>query len=103
MAGKIEIDPLITSHLKLEDINKGFEMMREGKGIRSRCLLGRFLDPQTAPTLAGDSAINKLARSGRDEMVAIIAILAVLRRRLIVDGGLGHLHARSGAIDHYRQ
>ena len=35
MAGKIEIDPLITSLLKLEDINEGFGMMREGKGIRS--------------------------------------------------------------------
>ncbi len=35
MAGKIEIDPLITSHLKLEEINQGFEMMRAGKGIRS--------------------------------------------------------------------
>ncbi len=35
MAGKIEIDPMITSHLKLEEINSGFEMMREGRGIRS--------------------------------------------------------------------
>jgi len=35
MAGKIEIDPLITSLLTLDEINKGFEMMREGKGIRS--------------------------------------------------------------------
>ena len=35
MAGKIQIDPLITSHLKLEDINKGFEMMHKGEGIRS--------------------------------------------------------------------
>ena len=35
MAGKIQIDPLITSRLKLEDINKGFEMMHKGEGIRS--------------------------------------------------------------------
>ncbi|HTR13969.1 MAG TPA: zinc-binding dehydrogenase, partial [Roseiarcus sp.] len=35
MAGKIEIDPLIASLLKLEDINKGFDMMRKGEGIRS--------------------------------------------------------------------
>jgi S-(hydroxymethyl)glutathione dehydrogenase/alcohol dehydrogenase len=35
MAGKIQIDPLITSLLKLEDINKGFEMMHKGEGIRS--------------------------------------------------------------------
>ena len=35
MAGKIAIDPLITSRLKLEDINQGFELMHEGDGIRS--------------------------------------------------------------------
>ena len=35
MAGKIEIDPMITHTLKLEEINKGFELMHEGKSIRS--------------------------------------------------------------------
>ncbi|MGN6464902.1 MAG: S-(hydroxymethyl)glutathione dehydrogenase/class III alcohol dehydrogenase [Rhizobiaceae bacterium] len=35
MAGKIEIDPMITHTLKLEEINKGFDLMREGKSIRS--------------------------------------------------------------------
>jgi S-(hydroxymethyl)glutathione dehydrogenase / alcohol dehydrogenase len=35
MAGKIAIDPLITSRLKLEDINQGFDMMHKGEGIRS--------------------------------------------------------------------
>ncbi len=35
MAGKIQIDPLITSRLKLDDINQGFEMMHKGEGIRS--------------------------------------------------------------------
>ena len=35
MAGKIAIDPLITSQLKLEDINQGFDMMHKGEGIRS--------------------------------------------------------------------
>ena len=35
MAGKIAIDPLITSKLKLEDINQGFEKMHKGEGIRS--------------------------------------------------------------------
>lgn len=35
MDGKIEIDPMITHILKLEDINKGFEMMRAGESIRS--------------------------------------------------------------------
>ena len=35
MNGKIEIDPMITHVLKLEEINKGFELMHEGKSIRS--------------------------------------------------------------------
>src|SRR6266446_4705741 len=35
MNGKIEIDPMITHVLKLEDINKGFDLMHEGKSIRS--------------------------------------------------------------------
>ncbi|MET3897445.1 S-(hydroxymethyl)glutathione dehydrogenase/alcohol dehydrogenase [Devosia sp. UYZn731] len=33
--GKIEIDPMITHTLRLEDINKGFELMRSGESIRS--------------------------------------------------------------------
>jgi S-(hydroxymethyl)glutathione dehydrogenase/alcohol dehydrogenase len=33
--GKIQIDPMITHTLRLEDINKGFEMMRAGESIRS--------------------------------------------------------------------
>ncbi len=35
MEGKIVIDPLITHTLALEDINKGFELMRAGESIRS--------------------------------------------------------------------
>jgi S-(hydroxymethyl)glutathione dehydrogenase/alcohol dehydrogenase len=35
MEGKIEIDPMITHLLKLEEINKGFEMMHAGESIRS--------------------------------------------------------------------
>ena len=35
MNGKIEIDSMITHTLGLEDINKGFELMHEGKSIRS--------------------------------------------------------------------
>ncbi|MBV8107038.1 MAG: S-(hydroxymethyl)glutathione dehydrogenase/class III alcohol dehydrogenase [Hyphomicrobiales bacterium] len=35
MAGKIQIDPMITHTLKLKEINKGFELMHEGKSIRS--------------------------------------------------------------------
>ena len=35
MTGKIEIDPLITHVLGLEEINRGFDLMHEGKSIRS--------------------------------------------------------------------
>jgi S-(hydroxymethyl)glutathione dehydrogenase / alcohol dehydrogenase len=35
MEGKIQIDPMITHTLPLEDINKGFDLMHEGKSIRS--------------------------------------------------------------------
>mgnify|MGYP003382275745 CR=1 FL=1 len=35
MSGKIEIDPMITHTLKLEDINKGFDMIHSGESIRS--------------------------------------------------------------------
>ena len=35
MDGKINIDDLITHKLKLDDINKGFDLMHEGKSIRS--------------------------------------------------------------------
>ena len=35
MDGKINIDDLITHRLKLEEINHGFDLMHEGKSIRS--------------------------------------------------------------------
>ena len=35
MDGKIQIDPMITHTMPLEDINKGFELMHEGESIRS--------------------------------------------------------------------
>lgn len=35
MQGKIEIDPMITHTLSLDQINEGFEMMRRGESIRS--------------------------------------------------------------------
>ena len=35
MNGKIEIDPMITHQLKLEDINEAFDLMHAGKSIRS--------------------------------------------------------------------
>ncbi|MGY4572060.1 S-(hydroxymethyl)glutathione dehydrogenase/class III alcohol dehydrogenase [Bradyrhizobium sp. USDA 3256] len=35
MSGKIEIDPMITHRLSLEEINLGFDLMRDGTSIRS--------------------------------------------------------------------
>ncbi len=35
MDGKIEIDPMITHTLTLDNINEGFDLMHEGKSIRS--------------------------------------------------------------------
>ena len=35
LQGKIDIDPMITHNLKLEDINKGFDLMHAGESIRS--------------------------------------------------------------------
>ncbi len=35
LAGKIEIDPMITARLTLDEINKGFDLMHAGEGIRS--------------------------------------------------------------------
>ncbi|MBS0381245.1 MAG: S-(hydroxymethyl)glutathione dehydrogenase/class III alcohol dehydrogenase [Proteobacteria bacterium] len=35
MQGLIEIDPMITHHLKLEEINHGFDLMHRGESIRS--------------------------------------------------------------------
>lgn len=35
MHGKINVDPLITQNLPIEDINKAFELLHEGKAIRT--------------------------------------------------------------------
>jgi S-(hydroxymethyl)glutathione dehydrogenase/alcohol dehydrogenase len=35
MDGKIEIDPMITHTMPLEDINKAFDLMHKGESIRS--------------------------------------------------------------------
>ncbi|MEO1788674.1 MAG: zinc-binding dehydrogenase, partial [Pseudomonadota bacterium] len=35
MEGKIEIDPMITHTMALDDINKGFDLMHAGESIRS--------------------------------------------------------------------
>ena len=34
MAGKIQIDPMITPVLTLEEMNKGFDLMHAGESIR---------------------------------------------------------------------
>ena len=35
MVGKIDIDPLITHTMALEDINRAFDLMHAGESIRS--------------------------------------------------------------------
>jgi S-(hydroxymethyl)glutathione dehydrogenase/alcohol dehydrogenase len=35
MTGKIEIDPMITHVMDLEEINKAFDLMHAGESIRS--------------------------------------------------------------------
>ena len=35
MSGKIQIDPLITHTMPLEEINKAFDLMHAGESIRS--------------------------------------------------------------------
>ena len=35
MEKKIQIDPMITHTLPLKEINRGFDLMHEGKSIRS--------------------------------------------------------------------
>ncbi|MFT5540450.1 MAG: S-(hydroxymethyl)glutathione dehydrogenase/alcohol dehydrogenase, partial [Alphaproteobacteria bacterium] len=35
MDGKIRIDPMITDTLGLDDINKAFDLMHHGNGIRT--------------------------------------------------------------------
>jgi S-(hydroxymethyl)glutathione dehydrogenase/alcohol dehydrogenase len=35
MDGKIEIDPMITHKLKLEEINDAFDLMHKGESIRA--------------------------------------------------------------------
>ncbi len=46
--GKIEIDPMITHTLRLEDINKGFDMMHSGERIRSVGVYSPLLQPLTS-------------------------------------------------------
>jgi S-(hydroxymethyl)glutathione dehydrogenase/alcohol dehydrogenase len=47
MDGKIEIDPMITHTMPLEDINKGFDLMHSGESIRS--VVTRSIPISTVP------------------------------------------------------
>jgi S-(hydroxymethyl)glutathione dehydrogenase / alcohol dehydrogenase len=35
LAGEIDVDPFISHHIALEEVNRGFELMEKGSGIRS--------------------------------------------------------------------
>src|SRR3954467_10517914 len=35
MAGEIDVEPFVSHHIGLDDVNRGFELMEEGSGIRS--------------------------------------------------------------------
>ena len=35
LAGEIEVEPLISHHLALDEVNRGFELMEAQDGIRS--------------------------------------------------------------------
>src|SRR5450830_130020 len=54
MEGKINIDDLITHTMPLEDINKGFDLMKRGESIRPHHDLG---NPQPAPLLRRRAAL----------------------------------------------
>ena len=41
MNGKIQIDPMITHVLKLDEINEGFDLMHEGKSMLGRRILNQ--------------------------------------------------------------
>ena len=49
MEGKIEIDPMITHTMPLADINKGFDLMHEGKSIRSVVRVLKRIEPGGTP------------------------------------------------------
>ena len=75
MDGKIEIDPMITHILKLEEINKGFEMMHAGESIRSCRVALNWALPQS---VWRNGSI--LARNNSGPARPYIARLRVFRR-----------------------
>jgi hypothetical protein len=52
MDGKIEIDPMITHTMSLADINKGFDLMHEGKSITSVVVYGPAIGARQSEPLA---------------------------------------------------
>jgi S-(hydroxymethyl)glutathione dehydrogenase/alcohol dehydrogenase len=75
MDGKIEIDPMITHILKLEEINKGFEMMHAGESIRSCRVALNWALPQS---VWSNGSI--LARNNSGPARPYMARLRVFRR-----------------------
>src|SRR5580692_2174489 len=64
-------------------------------GARRRS--GGLLHPQSAPAGWRDVAVDDLARFGGDELGAAVALVAVLRSRLILDRFLRHFGLRLAA------
>jgi hypothetical protein len=62
MDGKIEIDPMITHTMPLEDINKGFDLMHAGESIRSSCSTE---NRRTASASGSQAVYPALLRTGR--------------------------------------
>ena len=58
MEKKIQIDPMITHTMPLADINKGFDLMHEGKSIRSVVVYG-------PPRLRRGAAVTSTASKAR--------------------------------------
>ena len=71
MDGKIEIDPMITHILKLEEINKGFEMMHAGESIRSCRVALNWALPQSVWRHYPET--GKLRRDRREFEEALVA------------------------------
>ena len=70
IGGKIEIGPMITHTMPLPDINRGFDLMHEGKSIRSVVVYWarhRHRDPPDDPMPCADK--RKAHRSGPPQAV----------------------------------
>ena len=79
-----------------EGRDRGRRAARRAEVI-ARALSGGFLHPQRAPAGRRDVAVDELARIGGDELNAAVALVAVLRRGLILDRGLRQFRLRLAA------